>query len=179
MSTNRRKQIEFPPLQTHVKAFELAMLAISSSWPSWSCHRAVHEHRERVPSNRLITRRPMTQVAEAEAGHWGTRLTPAQPVWVRVGVVLAILALAFVAAQTCQKSQIRFNKNQAIAKAEAQVPSRPGARRSGCCVRGSAPSRTGSFRCPARARRRARFSELAVVRINANTGKVETVRVQR
>jgi hypothetical protein len=30
MSTNgRRRQIEFPPLQTHVKSFELALLAIS------------------------------------------------------------------------------------------------------------------------------------------------------
>jgi hypothetical protein len=30
MSYNgRRKQIEFPPLQTHVKSFEMAMLAIS------------------------------------------------------------------------------------------------------------------------------------------------------
>jgi hypothetical protein len=30
MSYNgRRKQIEFPPLQTHVKSFETAMLAIS------------------------------------------------------------------------------------------------------------------------------------------------------
>jgi hypothetical protein len=29
MSFNGRKQIEFPPLQTHVKGFEVAMLAIS------------------------------------------------------------------------------------------------------------------------------------------------------
>jgi hypothetical protein len=29
MSFNGRRQIEFPPLQTHVKGFELAMLAIS------------------------------------------------------------------------------------------------------------------------------------------------------
>jgi hypothetical protein len=26
---NRKRQIEFPPLQTHVKSFEVAMLAIS------------------------------------------------------------------------------------------------------------------------------------------------------
>jgi hypothetical protein len=26
---NRRRQIEFPPLQTHAKSFEMAMLAIS------------------------------------------------------------------------------------------------------------------------------------------------------
>jgi branched-subunit amino acid ABC-type transport system permease component len=29
MATERRRQIEFPPLQTHVKSFELAMIAIS------------------------------------------------------------------------------------------------------------------------------------------------------
>ena len=28
MPTERRRQVEFPPLQTHVKSFELAMLAI-------------------------------------------------------------------------------------------------------------------------------------------------------
>jgi branched-subunit amino acid ABC-type transport system permease component len=29
MTNERRRQIEFPPLQTHVKGFELAMIAIS------------------------------------------------------------------------------------------------------------------------------------------------------
>jgi branched-subunit amino acid ABC-type transport system permease component len=29
MAIQRRRQIEFPPLQTHVKGFELAMIAIS------------------------------------------------------------------------------------------------------------------------------------------------------
>jgi branched-subunit amino acid ABC-type transport system permease component len=29
MAVQRRRQIEFPPLQTHVKAFEVAMIAIS------------------------------------------------------------------------------------------------------------------------------------------------------
>jgi hypothetical protein len=29
MAAQRRRQIEFPPLQTHVKSFELAMIAIS------------------------------------------------------------------------------------------------------------------------------------------------------
>jgi branched-subunit amino acid ABC-type transport system permease component len=29
MPDERRRQIEFPPLQTHVKGFELAMIAIS------------------------------------------------------------------------------------------------------------------------------------------------------
>jgi hypothetical protein len=29
MAVQRRRQIEFPPLQTHVKGFEIAMIAIS------------------------------------------------------------------------------------------------------------------------------------------------------
>ena len=29
VNRNRKRQIEFPPLQTHVKSFELAMIAIS------------------------------------------------------------------------------------------------------------------------------------------------------
>jgi branched-subunit amino acid ABC-type transport system permease component len=29
MAVQRRRQIEFPPLQTHVKTFETAMIAIS------------------------------------------------------------------------------------------------------------------------------------------------------
>jgi len=29
MADERRRQIEFPPLQTHVKSFEIAMIAIS------------------------------------------------------------------------------------------------------------------------------------------------------
>jgi hypothetical protein len=29
MANERRRQVEFPPLQTHVKSFELAMIVIS------------------------------------------------------------------------------------------------------------------------------------------------------
>jgi hypothetical protein len=32
MAVQRRRQIEFPPLQTHVKTFELAMIAISIAY---------------------------------------------------------------------------------------------------------------------------------------------------
>ena len=36
-----------------------------------------------------------------------------------------VLAIAFVAAQTCQKSQIRFDKTQAITTAKQQVSFTP------------------------------------------------------
>ena len=68
----------------------------------------------------------MTQTApRQEVGRWGTPLTGGGPTWVRVAVIAAVLVVAFVAAQTCQKSSIRLDKNQAIAKAEAQVDFTP------------------------------------------------------
>ena len=40
-------------------------------------------------------------------------------------VLLAVLAVAFVAAQTSQKSQIRLDKNQAIAKTGGEIDFTP------------------------------------------------------
>ena len=102
----------------------------------------------------------MTPTARPAVGRWGTPLTGGGPTWVRVGVIVAVLVLAFVVAQTCQKSSIRLDKNQAIAKG---VPSKPF-----WIVSLSRPGKTEGT-----------FSALAVVRIDANTGKVETVRQQR
>jgi hypothetical protein len=90
-------------------------------------------------------------------------------------VIVAVLVLAFVAAQTCQKSSIRLDKNEAIAKAEAQVnfePQRTQVRllRQGLTAR---PYWIVSLSRPGKVE--GTFSRLAVVRINANTGKVETV----
>ena len=116
----------------------------------------------------------MTQTAEAEAGHWGTRLTPAQPVWARVAFVLVILALAFVVAQTCQKSQIRFDKNQAIATAERQVDFTPERTQVRLLRQGldSKPYWIVSLSTPGE--QKGTFRDLAVVRIDANTGKEPT-----
>ena len=96
----------------------------------------------------------------------------------RVAVIVGVLVVAFVAAQTCQKSSIRLDKNQAIAKAEDQVdftPQRTQVRflRQGLTSR---PYWVVSLSRPGR--REGTFSELAVVRINANTGKVESVNQQ-
>ena len=121
----------------------------------------------------------MTAAAEAEVGRWGTRLTPRQPVWVRVGVVVAILAVAFVVSQTCQKSQIRFDKNQAIATAERQVDFTPQRTQIRLLRRGleSKPYWIVSLSTPGQ--RKGTFHDLAVVRIDANTGKVVELKVQR
>jgi hypothetical protein len=117
--------------------------------------------------------------ARAEVGRWGTPLTGGGPTWVRVGVIVAVLVLAFVAAQTCQKSSIRLDKDQAIAKATAQVDFKP-TRTQIRMLRQGITSRPYWVVSLSRAGKRPdTFSELAVIRINANTGKVESFKQQR
>jgi hypothetical protein len=98
---------------------------------------------------------------------------------VRVAVIAAVLVVAFVAAQTCQKSSIRLDKNQAIAKAENQVDFTPKRTQVRLLRQGltSKPYWIVSLSRPGK--QPGTFSELATVRINANTGKVETVNQQR
>jgi Peptidase propeptide and YPEB domain len=92
-----------------------------------------------------------------------------------VAVVLALLAVAFVVARTCQQEQIRLTKEQAIERAEQEVdfePTRTAIRllRQGLdskpfwIVSLSIPRREGDG-----------YRRLAVVRIDANTGKVAEV----
>jgi hypothetical protein len=117
----------------------------------------------------------VTPTAQADVGRWGTPLTAGGPTWLRVGVIVAVLVLAFVAAQTCQKSSIRLDKNQAIAKAEAQVDFTPQRTQIRLLRQGltSRPYWIVSLSRPGKVE--GTFSRLAVVRINANSGKVETV----
>jgi hypothetical protein len=97
---------------------------------------------------------------------------------VRVGVLLAILAVAFVVAQTCQKSRIRFDKNQAIVKAERQVDFTPQRTQVRLLRQGldSKPYWIVSLSTPGK--QEGTFHDLAVVRVDANTGKVVDVKVQ-
>ncbi len=90
-------------------------------------------------------------------------------------VILAILVVAFVVAQTCQKSQVRLNKNQAIAKAENQVDFSPQRTQIRLLRQGlnSQPTWIVSLSRPGT--KPGTFSELAVVRIDANSGKVLSV----
>lgn len=118
----------------------------------------------------------MTPTAKAEVGRWGTPLTPRGPKWLRVGVIVSVLVLAFVAAQTCQKSSIRLDKNQAIAKAKAQVDFKP-LRTQIRLLRQGVPSKPFWIVSLSRpGKRPGTFSALAVIRINANTGKIENIR---
>jgi hypothetical protein len=96
-----------------------------------------------------------------------------------VAVIVAVFALAFVVAQTCQKSEIRLSKEQAIAKAEDQIDFEPRRTQIRLLQQGvpSQPFWIVSLSVPGE--RKDTFSELAVVRIDANTGKVESVNQQR
>ena len=93
-----------------------------------------------------------------------------------MGVFVAILVVAFVASQTCQKSSIRLDKDEAIAKAQAQVDFTPKRTQIRLLRQGlnSRPFWIVSLSTPGK--REGTFHDLAVVRINANTGKVESVK---
>jgi hypothetical protein len=90
-------------------------------------------------------------------------------------VIGLVLAAAFVFAQTCQKDQVRVSKEQAIQTAREQVsfaPERTQIRflRQGL---GSRPFWIVSLSIPGE--REDTFKQIAVVRVDANNGKVEDV----
>jgi hypothetical protein len=90
-------------------------------------------------------------------------------------VIGLVLVAAFVFAQTCQKDQIRVSKEQAIQTARDQVsfdPERTQIRllRQGINAR---PFWIVSLSIPGE--REDTFEQLAVVRVDANNGKVEDV----
>jgi Peptidase propeptide and YPEB domain len=92
-----------------------------------------------------------------------------------VAVVLLLLGVAFVVAQNCQQAQVRLTKEQAIERAEQEVdftPTRTAVRllRQGL---GSRPFWIVSLSIPRPGREG--YRRLAVVRIDANTGKVAEV----
>jgi hypothetical protein len=93
-----------------------------------------------------------------------------------------ILLAAFVVSQTCQKKQIRVSRDTAVATAKRQVhftPTRTVVRllRQGL---GARPYWIVSLSIPTTKAPDAQvFKKLAVVRVDANTGKVADVRVQR
>ena len=92
-----------------------------------------------------------------------------------VAAVVALFAVTFVAAQSCQQSQVRLSKEQAIAKARPEAgftPQRTQVRlvRQGLNGR---PFWAVSFSVTARDGDG--YSKLTTVRVDANTGKVESV----
>ena len=96
-----------------------------------------------------------------------------------MAVIAAVLVLAFIVAQTCQKSQIRVNKDQAIATAKQRIDFTSQRTQVRLLRQGitSKPYWIVSLSIPTR--QNDVFRKLALVKIDANTGKVESVREQR
>ena len=94
-----------------------------------------------------------------------------------------VLLAAFAVSQTCQKDQVRLTKDQAIAKAEEQVDFEATRKQIRFLRQGlnARPFWIVSLSVPFKGDplNTQRFKKLAIVEIDANTGKVTDVRVQR
>jgi hypothetical protein len=101
---------------------------------------------------------------------------------VRGGVVVLLLALTFFASRSCQQDQVRVSKEQAIATAERQIPFEPTRTQVRLLRQGIASKAYWivSMSIPKGDDLNTQvFKQLALVRVDANTGKVVDVKVQR
>jgi hypothetical protein len=121
----------------------------------------------------------VTPTARPEMGRWGTRLTGGGPTWARVAVIVAVLVVAFVAAQTCQQSQIRYTKEQAIATAKQRIDFTPDRTQVRLVRQGITSEPFWVVSLSIAGEGKDEFRELALVKIDANNGKVDEVRQQR
>ena len=105
-----------------------------------------------------------------------------RPTWGRILVLIALVVLAAFVARSCQQSQIRISKEQAIAIADRQVDFKPGSTQIRMLRQGlnrkpfwfvSLSDPIGSATHPQG------FTRLVIVQIDANTGKVEDVNNER
>ena len=94
-------------------------------------------------------------------------------------MIVAVLAVAFVAAQTCQQSQVRVTKEDAIAKAKREIDFTPQRTQIRLLRQGitSQPFWIVSLSIPGE--REDTFRKLALVKIDANNGKLDSVKQQR
>jgi hypothetical protein len=96
--------------------------------------------------------------------------------WFQIAVVAVVLVLAFVFARTCQQAQIRVSKEQAIAMAERQVDFVPRSTQIRLLRQGLNRRPFWFVSLSIRSKRDPDvFSKLALVKIDANTGKIENV----
>jgi hypothetical protein len=101
-----------------------------------------------------------------------------RPTWGRILVLIALVVLAAFVARSCQQSQIRITKEQAIAIADRQVDFNPGSTQIRMLRQGlnRKPFWFVSLSDPiGDAVHPQGFTRLVVVEIDANTGKVEDV----
>jgi hypothetical protein len=116
----------------------------------------------------------MTSLADADGGPRSVEWR--RPTWPRLAVIAAVFVLAFVVSRGCQQSQIRITKEQAIATAERQVHFTPENTQVRLLRQGltSRPFWIVSLSIP-RSEDEQTFRRLALVRVDANTGKVASV----
>lgn len=114
--------------------------------------------------------------ADAKVGRWGSRLTAGGSTWLRPAVIVGVLIVAFVVAQTCQKSSVRLDKQEAIAKAEERIDFTPTRTQIRLLRQGLASKPYWIVSLSRPGKEKDTFSALAVFRINANNGKLERVR---
>ena len=104
-----------------------------------------------------------------------------RPTWGRILVLIALVVLAAIVARSCQQSQIRITKEQAIAIADRQIDFKPGSTQIRLLRQGlnrkpfwfvSLSDPIGSATDPRG------FTRLVIVEIDANTGSVEDVNDQ-
>jgi hypothetical protein len=120
----------------------------------------------------------VTPSAAAQPGAPARGRDPVRVTWPRVLVIVGVLVLAFVVAQSCQRSQIRVTKEQAIAIAEREVDFEPRIANVRLLRQGLS-SKPFWFVNLSAGRNADRPRRLSVVKIDANTGKVEEVDRQR
>jgi hypothetical protein len=94
-----------------------------------------------------------------------------------------VLVAAFAVSQSCQKSQIRVDQDAALARAEREVAFEPTRKQVRLVRQGlnSKPYWVVSLSVPAEGAdlNTQEFRKLAVVTIDANTGEVTEVKIQR
>ena len=119
--------------------------------------------------------------AAIEAAAAARRTRPPQPTWQKVGLVVVLLVVTFVVARSCQQAQVRITSEQAVTTAERQIPFEPTRVQVRMLRQGvtSQPVWVVSLSVPRGGVNTKVFDELAVVRVNANNGKVLDVRIQR
>jgi Peptidase propeptide and YPEB domain len=118
----------------------------------------------------------VTSVADADGRSSSQGTEWHRPTWPRLAVIGALLVLAFFVSRSCQQSQIRITKEQAIATAEEQVDFTPESTQVRLLRQGltSKPFWIVSLSIPSDEQEGA-LSRLALVRIDANTGEIAEV----
>lgn len=102
-----------------------------------------------------------------------------RPTWGRILVLVALIVLSAFVARSCQQSQIRISKEQAIEIADRQVDFRPASTQIRLLRQGlnRKPFWFVSLSDPIGSATHPRgFTRIAIVQIDANTGSVENVK---